>query len=299
MSHISHQFLLPGAPAAALSRVPLAPSSPSRLVSSHSQASFLFLQSLLDLSLGLGFSCHLSEPSPYQISYKWLQQSFKEFFFTFCLTQRLLPDSALLPASLSPDEGVVQLPSCVRLCNPMNCSTPGLPMPHHLLEFAQVHVHYIDDAILSWVFCLDSTSISSSDTFVSCCLQSFPSSGTFPMSRRFASDDQNTGASASALVLPETTQGWSPLRLTGLISLLSKGLSGIFSSTTVQRHQFFGVLPSLWSSSHNCTWPLGKTIALTIWTFVSRGMSLLFSRLLKDSDEDPPLINSILASLAC
>ena len=188
---------------------------------------------------------------------------------------------------------------CPTFCNPMDCSMPGLPMPHHLLEFAQVHVHYIDDDILSWVFCLDSTSISSSDTFVSFCLQSFSSSGTFLMSRRFASDDQNTGASASALVLPETIQGWSPLRLTGLISLLSKGLSGIFSSTTVQRHQFFGVLPSLRSSSHNCTWPLGKTIALSIWTFVSRGMSLLFSRLLKDSDEDPPLINSILASLAC
>ena len=181
----------------------------------------------------------------------------------------------------------------------MDCSTPGFPVPHHLLEFAQVHVHYTDDAILSWVFCLDSTSISSSDTLISFCLQSFPSSVTFPMSRLFASDDQNTGASASALVLPATIQGWSPLRLTGLISLLFKGLSGIFSSTIVQRHQFFCVLPSLQSRSHKCTWPLGKTIALTMWTFVSRGMSLLFSRLLKHSDEDLPLINSILASLAC
>ena len=72
----------------------------------------------------------------------------------------------------------------------------------------------------------------------------------------FASDDQNTRASAS--VLPENIQGWSPLRLTGLISLLSKGLLGVFSSTTVQRHQFFGVLPSLQSSSCNCTWPLGR-----------------------------------------
>ena len=188
---------------------------------------------------------------------------------------------------------------CLTLCNPMDCSMPGLPVPHHLQEFALVHVHYTDDAILSWVFCLDSTSISSSDTLISFCLQSFPSSGTFPMSCLFASDDQNTGASSAALVLPVTIQGWSPLRLTDLISLLSKGLSGVFSSTTVQRHQFFGVLPSLWSSSHNCTWPLGKTIALTLWTFVSRGMSLLLNRLLKDSDEHPPVINSILASLAC
>ena len=84
---------------------------------------------------------------------------------------------------------------CLTLCNPMDCSTPGLPVPHHLPEFAQVHVHYTDDAILSWVFCLDSTSISSSDTLISFCLQSFPSPGTFPMSCLFSSDDQNTGAS--------------------------------------------------------------------------------------------------------
>ena len=66
---------------------------------------------------------------------------------------------------------------------------------------------------------------------------------------------QNTGTSAS--VLPVNIQGWSPLRLTGLNSLLSKGLSGVFSSTTVRRHQFFGILP-LWSSSHNHTWPPGR-----------------------------------------
>ena len=85
--------------------------------------------------------------------------------------------------------------------------------------------------------------ISSSDALFSFCPQSFPASGIFPMSWLFAPDDQNTGASAS--VLPVNIQGWSPLRLTGLISLLSKGLSGVFSSTTVRRHQFFGVLPSL------------------------------------------------------
>ena len=92
---------------------------------------------------------------------------------------------------------------------------------------------------------------SSSDALFSSCPQSFLASGTFPVSCLFALDDQNTGASASALVLPVNIQGSSPLRLTGLISLLSKGLSGIFSSTTVRRHQFFGVLPSLQSSSHN------------------------------------------------
>ena len=85
--------------------------------------------------------------------------------------------------------------------------------------------------------------ISSSDTLFSFCLQSFPASGTFPMSQLFASGDQNTGVSASASVLPMSIQGWFPLRLTGLISLQSKGLLGVFSSTTVRSHQFFGTLP--------------------------------------------------------
>jgi len=87
---------------------------------------------------------------------------------------------------------------------------------------------------------------------------SFAASGTFPMSHLFASDDQNTGASASASVLQVNIQGWSPLRLTGLISLLCKALSGVFSSRTVQRNQLFGILPSLRSISHNCTWSLGR-----------------------------------------
>ena len=98
--------------------------------------------------------------------------------------------------------------------------------------------------------------ISSSDALFSFCPQSFPATGTFPMSYLFTSDDQNTGASAS--VLPVNIQGWSLLRLIGLISLWAKGLSGVFSSTTVWRHQFFGILPSLWSNSQNHTWPLGR-----------------------------------------
>ena len=181
---------------------------------------------------------------------------------------------------------------CTILCNPVDCSTPGLPVPHHLPEFAQVHVH-------QWCC----PAISSSDTLFSFCPQSFPASGTFPVSFLFASYDQNTGTSASASVLPMNIQGWSPLKwsevkplshvrlfvtpwivaykaplsmefsrqefwsglpfwsplwLPNLISLLSKGLSGVFSSTAVQRHQFFGVLPSLQSTLHNRTWPLGR-----------------------------------------
>ena len=79
----------------------------------------------------------------------------------------------------------------------------------------------------------------------------FPVSRTFPMSQLFTADDWNTGISASASALPVCIQGWFPLRLTGLMSLLSKGLSGVLSSTIVWRHQFFSTLPSLWSSSHN------------------------------------------------
>ena len=98
--------------------------------------------------------------------------------------------------------------------------------------------------------------ISSLDALFSFCLQSFPASSTFPMSRLITSGDQNTGASAS--VLPVNLQNWFPLRWTGLI-LLSKGLSGVFPSTSVLWHQFFGILPSLWSSSNNHMWPLGRT----------------------------------------
>ena len=68
----------------------------------------------------------------------------------------------------------------------------------------------------------------------------------------------NIGASASALVLPVNIQSWFPLVLIGVISLLSKGLSGVFFNTTVQRHQFFGILLSLWFRFHNSTWPLGR-----------------------------------------
>ena len=92
--------------------------------------------------------------------------------------------------------------------------------------------------------------ISSSVIPFSNCLQSFPASGSFPMSQFFASGGQSIGASASASALPMNIQGWFPLELTGLISLLPKGISRVFSSTTVQKHQFFDMQPSLWSKSN-------------------------------------------------
>ena len=82
------------------------------------------------------------------------------------------------------------------------------------------------------------------------CIQSFPESGSFPMSWLFTSGGPSIGASTSASVLPMTTQYWSPLGWTGWISLQSKGLSRVFPSITVQKHQFFSALPSLWSNFH-------------------------------------------------
>ena len=100
--------------------------------------------------------------------------------------------------------------------------------------------------------------ISSSVVPFSSCLQCFPASGSFLMSWLFVSGGQIIGASASASVLPVNIQDWFPLGWTGLISLQSKELSRVFYNTTVQKHQFFNVQPSLWSDSHIHTWLLVK-----------------------------------------
>ena len=132
---------------------------------------------------------------------------------------------------------------CLTLCNSTDCSRTGFPILHYLLEFVQTHVH---------------PTISSSVIPFSSCLQSFPTSGSFQMSQFFASGDQSIGASASASVISMNIQGWFPLRLTGLISLLSKTLSRVFCNTTVWKRQFFGAQPSLRPKSHICTWLLEK-----------------------------------------
>ena len=100
--------------------------------------------------------------------------------------------------------------------------------------------------------------LSSSVVLLASCLQSFSASGSFPRSQLFESGGQSIGASASASVLPMNIQDWSPLPWTSLISLQSKGLSRVFSSTTARKHQFFRAQPSLWSNSHICTWLLEK-----------------------------------------
>ena len=100
--------------------------------------------------------------------------------------------------------------------------------------------------------------ISSSVVPFSSCPQSFPASGSLQMSQLFTSGSQSIGVSASTSVLPMNTQDWCPLGWTGWVSLQSKGLSRVFSNTTVQKHQFFGAQPSSQSNSHIHTWPLEK-----------------------------------------
>ena len=113
--------------------------------------------------------------------------------------------------------------------------------------------------------------ISSSVIPFSFYIQSFPVSGSFPMRWLFPSGGQSSRTSASASVLPVNIQGWFPLGFTGLISLLSKGLSKVFSNTTVQKHQLFSTQPSSWSKSHIHTWLLEKP---QLWLY---GFKLFFS----------------------
>ena len=100
--------------------------------------------------------------------------------------------------------------------------------------------------------------ISSSVIPFSSCPQSFPASGSLQMSQLFTTGGQSIGASALASFLPKKSQGWSPLECSGWISLQSKELSGVFSNTTVQMHQFFGAQLSSQSNSHSHTWLLEK-----------------------------------------
>ena len=137
--------------------------------------------------------------------------------------------------------------SRLTLCHPMDCSTSGFPVLHQLPELAQTHIHWVCGA------------------FQPSHYLSPPSPPAFNLSQhksllQWVSSSHASGgpsiiASASASVLPVNIQSWFPLGLTGLIS---KGLSRVFSSTTVQKDPFFGAQPSLWSNSHICTWPLEK-----------------------------------------
>ena len=147
--------------------------------------------------------------------------------------------------------------SCLTICDLMDCSSPGLPVPYYCPKFAQTHVCWVGDAIqqshpLSFPF--------------SSCPQSFLKSESFPMGWLFASGGQSIGA--SVLVPSRNIQDWCPVGLTGLISLQSKGLSRVFSDIAIQKHQFFGTQPSLWSSTHIYTWLLDsqpQTLVIICW----------------------------------
>ena len=160
--------------------------------------------------------------------------------------------------------------SCLTLCDPMDCSTARLPCltptPGACSNSCPVS---------RWCH----PTISSSVIPFFSCPQYLPASGSFQMSWFFTSGGQSTGVSASASVFSINIQDWFPLGLTSLISLQSKGLSRVFSSITIQEHQFFGAQPSLWSNSHIHIRLLEKTIALTIQTFVSKVMPLVFNTL--------------------
>ena len=150
--------------------------------------------------------------------------------------------------------------SCPTLCRTKRQDTPGTPgfTVHQLsincpsLSSNSWSLH----SLMSHWWC--HPTILSSAILFSSCLQSFPESGSFLMSQFFTSDGQSIGASASGSILPMNIQGWFSLELTGLFSLPSKGLSRVFSNTTVQKHLFFGTQLSLWSNSHIHTWLLEK-----------------------------------------
>ena len=139
--------------------------------------------------------------------------------------------------------------SCPTLCDPINCSTPGLPVHHQLPEFTQTHNHRVRDAIQP-SHPLSSPSPPAPNPSQHQSLFQWVSS-----SHQVAKKLQSIGVSVLASVLPMNTQGWSPSEWTGSISLQSKGLSRVFSNTTVQKHQFFGAQSSSQSNSHIHTWP--------------------------------------------
>ena len=148
-----------------------------------------------------------------------------------------------------PQFSSVQLLSHVRLF-----VTPWIAALQASLSITNSRVHSNSRPLSQWWH----PAISSSVVPFSSYPQSLPASESFPMSQLFTWGGQSTGVSALASFLPKNTQGWSPSEWTGWISLQSKGLSRVFSKTTVQKHQFFGAQLSSQSNSHIHTWPLEK-----------------------------------------
>ena len=159
--------------------------------------------------------------------------------------------------------------SCPALCDSMNCSLPGFPILHYLPEFAQTHVYWVGDTIQP----------SHPLLFPSPALSLSQNQGLFQWT---GSSHQVAEVLELQHVLPMNIQGWFPLGFTGLISLLSNGLSRTFSSIAFRKHRFFGTQVFMVQHWHLYMTTV-KTIALTRWTFVAKVMSLLFNRLSKGS----------------
>ena len=139
--------------------------------------------------------------------------------------------------------------SCLTHCDLMNCSMPGFCLHHYLHEFPQIHVHWISDVIQP------AHPLSPLSPLA---LNLSQHQGLFEWVSSLALCIRCPNIGASTSVLPMNIQGLFPLGLTGLISLLSKGFSRVFSSTTIWKHQFFHIQPSSWSNSHMHTWLLRK-----------------------------------------
>ena len=153
----------------------------------------------------------------------------------------------------------------------MDYRTPGFLVLQYLLEFAQIHIHWVDDAIQPY----NPPPPSSLFAF------NFPASGTFPLHGLFVPSGWSIGASASVKILPVNIQGWFPSGIGSPYSVrddwLVQGILKMFFIPTIQKHQIFGTLPPLWTSSHIHTRLLEKIMALNIWTFVGKVMSLHFN----------------------
>ena len=153
--------------------------------------------------------------------------------------------------------------SCPTLCDPMHCHMP--------VFLSITNPEACSNSCPSSRWCHQNISAYAIPFFS--CLQSFPTSGSFPMNQFFASGGQSIGVSASVSVLPINIQDLFPLGWTGWISLQSKGLTRVFSNTTVQKHQFLGAQLSYIVELSHSYMTTGETIALARWTFVSKVMS--------------------------
>ena len=158
--------------------------------------------------------------------------------------------------------------SCPTLCDPVDCSTPGplsITNSQSLLKLMSIELMMLPNHLILYILLLLLPLM-------------FLSIRVFPNKSALRIEWPKYWSSASASVLPMNIQHWFPWGLTGWISLQSKGLSRVFSSTEVQKHQLFGAQLSLWFNFH-IVYDYWKTIALTIWTFVSNVMSPLFNTL--------------------